>query len=362
VLRPAVGDDLAAALEHVLVAEPRAADVDAACVDPDAIVEVKRPQVPDVRLGRQRLVAVRLKLLVAVTKPSEVGDAGDLEPDEVRSVVRDALGIRLREADGDLCREVEAARGHPRTIACVTAARLAQLIRESQPCVVLTGAGVSTESGIPDFRSPTGIWRDYDPMEYATIDAFRRDPVKVWDFYSKRLDVLQNARPNQAHKALAELERCGLVEAVITQNVDRLHHLAGSREVVEVHGSIRTASCLVCGRREDFERVLELLPVPACASCGAVLKPDVVMFGELLPQVELERASSLVRRAGLVLVIGSSLEVYPVAGLPEEALASGAKLAIVNKGPTPYDRRADLVIDAPAGETLAATVATRPSA
>jgi NAD-dependent deacetylase len=119
---------------------------------------------------------------------------------------------------------------------------LAALIVESQPCVVLTGAGVSTESGIPDFRSPTRIWVRYDPMEYATIEAFLRDPVKVWDFYAKRLEVLKKAEPNAAHLALAELERRGLVEAVITQNVDRLHELAGSREVVEVHGSIRTSS------------------------------------------------------------------------------------------------------------------------
>ncbi len=244
----------------------------------------------------------------------------------------------------------------------VSVERLTALILEAQPCVVLTGAGVSTESGIPDFRSAAGLWARYDPMEYATIDAFRRDPAKVWDFYSKRLGVLADARPNLAHLALAELERRGLVGAVITQNVDRLHQLAGSRTVVEVHGSIRTASCLACGHREEFERVLELLPVPVCERCGAVLKPDVVMFGELMPGAELDRAFELARGAGLLLVVGSSLEVHPVAGLPEEALGAGAKLAIVNKGPTPYDRRADLLIDASAGETLAAVVATLPPA
>jgi NAD-dependent deacetylase len=202
----------------------------------------------------------------------------------------------------------------------VSAERLAELITQSQPCVVLTGAGVSTESGIPDFRSPTGIWTRYDPMEYATIEAFRRDPAKVWDFYSKRLDVLRDAEPNAAHLALAELEQRGLVEAVITQNVDRLHELAGSRTVIEVHGSIRTSSCLACGHRETFERVVELLreakkdrlqPVPECERCGAVLKPDVVMFGELMPEREIELASELVRRAALLLVVGSSLEVHP---------------------------------------------------
>jgi NAD-dependent deacetylase len=239
----------------------------------------------------------------------------------------------------------------------VSAERLAELILEVQPCVVLTGAGVSTESGIPDFRSRTGIWRQYDPMEYATIDAFRRDPAKVWDFYSKRLDVLREAQPNPAHLALADLERRGFVEAVITQNVDRLHERAGSQSVIEVHGSIRTSSCLACGHREEFERVLELLPVPECERCGSVLKPDVVMFGELIPEAELERAFELARNAALLLVVGSSLEVYPVAGIPEEALASGARLAIVNRGPTPYHGRAELRIDASAGEMLAAAVA-----
>jgi NAD-dependent deacetylase len=239
----------------------------------------------------------------------------------------------------------------------MSAEHLAALIVEAQPCVVLTGAGVSTESGIPDFRSRTGLWAEYDPMEYATIDAFRRDPAKVWDFYSKRLGVLADAQPNAAHLALAELERLGLVEAVVTQNVDRLHHAAGSRRVVEVHGSIRTASCLACGHREEFDRLMELLPVPTCAECGAVLKPDVVMFGELVPAGAIQEVSRLVRGAGLLLVVGSSLEVYPVAGLLEEARGGGTRIAIVNRGPTPFDGVADLKIDASAAETLAAVVA-----
>jgi NAD-dependent deacetylase len=240
----------------------------------------------------------------------------------------------------------------------VSAEHLAGLILERQPCVVLTGAGVSTESGIPDFRSPSGIWAEYDPMEYATIDAFRRSPEKVWEFYSKRLGVLTEAEPNPAHRALAELERAGLVEAVITQNVDRLHERAGSRDVVEVHGSLRTSTCLACGHSEPFERVVELLPVPHCERCGAVLKPDVVMFGELLPEPAIDRAFELARTARLFLVVGSSLEVYPVAGLPAEALAAGAALAIVNKGPTAYDDRADLKVDASAAETLGDVAAT----
>ncbi len=238
----------------------------------------------------------------------------------------------------------------------MSAAALADLIRDHQPCVVLTGAGASTESGIPDFRSPDGIWAHYDPMEYATIDAFRRDPAKVWDFYGRRLGVLADARPNAAHEALAELEDRGYVGAIVTQNVDRLHELAGSRDVVEVHGSIRTSSCLVCGERAGFDEVVERLPVPRC-SRGHVLKPDVVMFGEVLPVEAIDRATRLAREAALMLVVGSSLEVYPVASLPVETLRAGGRLAIVNRDPTPYDSEADVIVRAAAGETLAAVAA-----
>ncbi len=224
---------------------------------------------------------------------------------------------------------------------------------------MLTGAGISTESGIPDFRSPTGIWAQYDPMEYATISAFRRNPVKVWEFYALRFEALTRAEPNAGHHAVAKLERRGLVRAVVTQNIDGLHGRAGSQEVVEVHGSIRTASCLACGTRAPFADVVAALqdaPAPPCPECGEILKPDVVMFGELLPTGAMERASELAREARLLLVIGSSLEVYPVASLPDETLAAGGALAIVNQGPTPYDGRADVRIDGRAGETLAAVV------
>jgi NAD-dependent deacetylase len=184
-------------------------------------------------------------------------------------------------------------------------------------------------------------------MEYATIDAFRRDPVKVWEFYALRLDALAQAEPNAGHLALAELERRGLVQAVVTQNIDGLHQRAGSREVIEVHGSIRTAECLACGEEAPLDRA-----APRCPRCGQIMKPGVVMFGELLPAGAMERAAELARAAGLLLVVGSALEVYPVAGLPEEALSAGGTLAIVNRGPTPYDSRADLKVDAGAGETL----------
>ena len=235
----------------------------------------------------------------------------------------------------------------------MSAAALAALLRERQPCVVLTGAGVSTESGIPDFRSATGIWADVDPFEVASIQAFRRDPERVWRFYRERIHLLRDAQPNAAHLALAELERRGLVTAVVTQNIDTLHTRAGSREVVEVHGSIRSAHCLRCLWNEPADDVLaqlEARPLPRCPHCDDVLKPGVVLFGEILPAAALERATQLARAARLVLVVGSSLEVWPVAGLPLEARA----FAIVNRGPTALDEQALLKIDAGAGETLSA--------
>jgi NAD-dependent deacetylase len=228
---------------------------------------------------------------------------------------------------------------------------LVELVRERRPCVVLTGAGMSTESGIPDFRSTHGIWAEVDPFEVASIQAFRRDPERVWAFYRERIHVLLAAQPNEGHRALAELERRGFVSAVITQNIDTLHTRAGSREVVEVHGSVRTAVCIRCHWTAELEEVLgqlERSTAPTCAQCGEILKPGVTLFGELLADGALERATELSRSAELVLVVGSSLEVWPVAGLPLEARA----FAIVNRGPTGLDEHALLKLDAAAGETL----------
>ncbi|MGH3023620.1 MAG: NAD-dependent protein deacylase [Gaiellaceae bacterium] len=240
-------------------------------------------------------------------------------------------------------------------------AGLAELIHDNQPCVVLTGAGVSTESGVPDFRSPTGIWAEFDPMEYATLGAFRRDPVKVWRFYAPRFAMLGEAEPNAAHLALAELERRGLVRAVVTQNIDRLHERAGSREVIEVHGSIRTSSCPSCSARYELAEVVPLIEAgdgaPACPACGAILKPDVVFFDELLPEGAMERAEQLAEEARLLLVVGSSLEVHPVAGLPSTTLAAGGKVAVLNRTPTWVDDRAALVLRGSAGEVLAGALA-----
>jgi NAD-dependent deacetylase len=237
--------------------------------------------------------------------------------------------------------------------------RLAELFRDRGPAVVLTGAGVSTESGIPDFRSESGLWAEVDPFEVASIQAFRRDPERVWGFYRARIGMLLDAAPNAGHRALAELERRGLVRAVVTQNIDTLHSRAGSREVVELHGSIRRAECLRCHWSLDTDGVLAQLetePAPLCEHCGEILKPGVTLFGELLPPGAIERATELARGAGLLLVVGSSLEVWPAAGLPLEARA----FAIVNRGATALDDRALLRIDGGAGETLEAVLAALP--
>lgn len=239
----------------------------------------------------------------------------------------------------------------------MSVARLAELLESRRPCVVLTGAGISTESGIPDFRSAEGIWARYDPAEVAHIDAFRRDPARVWEFYALRLDGLARAEPNDGHRALAKLETQGWVRAVITQNIDGLHRRAGSKEVVEVHGSLREADCVHCGVRVPMADAVASLPLPPCPECGEILKPGVVMFGELLPAQAIERAQALAAEAGLLLVVGSSLEVHPVAALPGETLAGGGALAIVNRGGTRWDSRAELVLEGAAGESLRALAA-----
>jgi NAD-dependent deacetylase len=227
------------------------------------------------------------------------------------------------------------------------AAALAELIRSAGTVVALTGAGISVPSGIPDFRSPgTGLWENVNPMEVAHIDVFRRDPRRFWHFYGDRFTALRDKRPNGAHAALAELERRGRLAAVVTQNIDGLHAAAGTSELIEVHGSIAHSSCLACGRRYALEDVRARLAedpegVPRC-DCGRALKPDVVLFGEYLPEVALARASELAASADVLLCVGSSLEVYPVAQLPQITLGSGGSVAIVTKGATPYDDDAEV--------------------
>jgi NAD-dependent deacetylase len=242
-----------------------------------------------------------------------------------------------------------------------TAEQLAQLIEESSCTVALTGAGISVPSGIPDFRTPgEGLWEKVDPMEVAHIDAFIRDPARFWSFYRPRLESLGAVEPNPAHEALAELERRGLLEAVITQNIDMLHVKAGSERVIEVHGSIRTASCISCGAEfaiEEIEGLFEEDGVAICPTCLGRVKPDVVLFGELLPAAAMAEAEALAGRAELMICVGSSLEVYPVAGLPGATLAGGGKVAIVTKGPTPYDGDAAVRMDGDVVADLGATLA-----
>ncbi|MGI8461165.1 MAG: SIR2 family NAD-dependent protein deacylase [Solirubrobacterales bacterium] len=238
---------------------------------------------------------------------------------------------------------------------------LASLLIKSRSTVVLTGAGISVPSGIPDFRSPgTGIWENIDPFEVATIEAFHRDTKRFWEFDRPRFEMLGEKQPNRAHDALAELERRGLVEAVITQNVDRLHHRAGSERVIEVHGSIGSSSCLTCGASWPLEQVEALFDedgVASCSGCMGKVKPDVVLFGEMLPEAAMTDARELAAGAELMLCVGSSLEVYPVAGLPELTLSAGGKLVVLTKGPTPYDGEADVRMHGDVVEELSAVLA-----
>ena len=241
------------------------------------------------------------------------------------------------------------------------AAELAALIRDAERVVALTGAGISVPSGIPDFRTPgKGLWEKVDPMEVAHIDAFHGDTRRFWNFYRPRFAELGAKEPNRAHHALAELEHRGLLEAVITQNIDRLHAKAGSDRVIEVHGSIATSSCTSCHSSYPLERVGELFEddgVATCACCFGKVKPDVVLFGELLPEAAMAEAQELCAAADLLLCVGSSLEVYPVAALPDLTLDSGGRLAIVTQGPTPYDGEAAVKLDGDVVDELEAVLA-----
>lgn len=242
------------------------------------------------------------------------------------------------------------------------AERLAELLRDSSSTVVLTGAGISVPSGIPDFRTPgKGLWENVDPMEVAHIDAWRRDPDRFWEFYAQRFTSLRAVEPNRAHAAVTELERRGLVRGVITQNIDRLHRAAGSERVVEVHGSIEWSRCMQCGGRVSLDRVSDLLATgagaPECAACIAPLKPDVVLFGELLPEAPIAEAQALAAGADLIVCIGSSLTVHPVAALPGLTHAAGGRIALVTEGETPYDAQAEVRLRGDVVDELEAVLA-----
>jgi NAD-dependent deacetylase len=240
---------------------------------------------------------------------------------------------------------------------------LAALLREARSVVALTGAGISVPSGIPDFRSPgTGLWENVDPMAVAHIDAWREDPERFWHFYGNRFQTLEDKEPNAAHRALVELERRGHLDAVVTQNIDMLHRKAGTRELIEVHGTIEHSSCLTCGAQyplADARARLAADPdgVPRC-DCGEPLKPDVVLFGEWLPAEALDRAYELAAGADVLLCVGSSLEVHPIAQLPGITRANGGAVAIVTQGRTPWDDRAAVKLDGDVVAELEALIAT----
>ena len=250
-------------------------------------------------------------------------------------------------------------------VALTGQARLAEMLRESCSAVALTGAGISVPSGIPDFRTPgTGLWENVDPMEVAHIDAFHADPARFWSFYRPRFAELRSKAPNRAHAALAELERRGLIQAVITQNIDRLHRAAGSKRVIEVHGSIETSSCTSCEASFSMASLDGLFGddgVAECSACCGKVKPDVVLFGEFLPEAAMEEATALCEAADLVICVGSSLEIYPVAGLPSAALNRGARLAIITQGLTPYDPDATVKLEGDVIEELEAVLAELPA-
>ncbi|MCX7959909.1 MAG: NAD-dependent deacylase, partial [Deltaproteobacteria bacterium] len=213
---------------------------------------------------------------------------------------------------------------------------VAKKILQKNEVVVLTGAGVSTESGIPDFRSPDGIWSRYDFTEYATIEALERNPVKVFNFFEEFIEPLRSAVPNPAHRAIARLEEAGIVKAVITQNIDNLHQAAGSKSVIELHGNATNSRCMGCHRMypsEDIESRKYGFP-PVCPDCGKLIKPDVILFGEMLPEEAIKTAYQLCANSKLMLVIGTSGTVAPASGLPHLAKRSGADIVEINIEPT----------------------------
>jgi NAD-dependent deacetylase len=225
----------------------------------------------------------------------------------------------------------------------------AEILRQSRRAVALTGAGVSTASGIPDFRSPTsGIWENFDPFEVASLSAFRYHPEKFYSWMRSLAGQIIQARPNPAHYSLAQLEQASILNTVITQNIDGLHQCAGSSNVLEVHGSMRSLTCTRCYKTVDsgdyLTRYMADGTMPLCSSCNSVLKPDMVLMGEQLPARIWLKAQEACKTCDLMIVLGSSLEVLPVAGLPMRALENGAHLILINHSQTYLDVRADVVL------------------
>lgn len=236
------------------------------------------------------------------------------------------------------------------------ARKLKKMIADAKHFVVFTGAGISAESGIPTYRGEEGLWHKYDPSKYADITHFHQDPSYYWHFFQDvRYPVLEKARPNRAHEALARFQERGALSAIITQNIDGLHQEAGAGKVLELHGNTRRILCLDCGICYTMVSVFNMLSTrfpPKCTACGGALKPDVVFFGESLPAAVLDEAVKETKACDLFLVVGSSLVVQPAAGLPAMAKRNGAMVVIVNKDPTPLDAMADMVIHSRASEVL----------
>jgi len=235
--------------------------------------------------------------------------------------------------------------------------RAAKDIFHSKKTIAFTGAGISVESGIPDFRGAQGLWQKYDPEEYAHIDAFYANPDKVWLMIKDMFSLIMAAKPNPAHMGLAELERMGLLSSVITQNVDGLHQAAGNTNVIEFHGSHRTLSCLKCSTKiEGTSLTLEDLP-PRCSRCSSLLKPDVVFFGEPIPWEAQIMSFKESKSCKAVLVIGTSAVVYPAATIPITAKERGAIVIEINMEPTPLTNQiSDYLICGSAGEIIPAIV------
>jgi NAD-dependent deacetylase len=210
--------------------------------------------------------------------------------------------------------------------------KTAQILFESDATIALTGAGISVESGIPDFRSAGGLWSKYDPSEYATITAFRSDPEKVWQMLRDMDDLVANAKPNKAHLGMGELEQMGFLHHIITQNVDNLHQAGGAKNVIEYHGNSSTLSCLVCGNR--YTAVEKKGEYPAKCRCGRILKPDVIFFGEAIPQAALTRSFQLADSAQALMVVGTSAIVSPANQIPIIAKQNGAEVIEINKEET----------------------------
>jgi len=233
--------------------------------------------------------------------------------------------------------------------------KAAELIKEANKIVALTGAGISVESGIPDFRGPSGLWKKYNP-EIASSSFFQKNPEEFWKFSLEVWKTLKRAKPNPAHKALAELEKIGKLQCIITQNIDGLHQKAGSKKILEIHGSANWLICTVCRARHPSEKIIKQIKsgmkVPICDLCGGLLRPDAVLFGDMLPQDVFSEAVDEASSSDLMLVVGSSLVVFPAAQLPIFAMKNCARIILINLEKTWFDERADIVIHGKAGDIL----------